>query len=526
LQEQLSYGYDAAGNLNQRTNNAFVQNFAVNNLNELTTLTRSGTLTVAGITTSAATNVTVNTSNAVQYADFTFAATNFALVDGTNTFTAIAKDILGIVATNMVSAYMPAMNNYVYDQNGNLITNGNQILNYDDENELTSVCVPNTWSNSYSYDGKFRRRIEKDFYWNGSAWMQTNEIHFIYDGNMVIQERGTNNNPLVTYTRVGSSLLARTDIGLNNAGSLLASAYYHADGNLNITCLIYTNQQIAAKYSYDSFGNMLSMSGPLVNANSYTFSSKEWNASSGLYYFGRRYYIPNVQRWLNRDPIGENGGLNLYRAMNNNPINNIDPLGLWNLWAPWTWGVSDGIGTSLGNSLNPFDGSAGWGGFSLETSSEADAAFLDGINPFGNPLANAGLYDPCDKSLQASRHIGTATGVVEASLLAAGAGAELWSAGLNGGDQSIFWSGYSQGARTIAESLGGTTLEQTPIGGALDFLSNTLNIPGLSPIWRAASATFAGNATSATAVILANGATWTEIELPILLENEIPIYFY
>jgi len=55
LQEQLGYAYDAAGNLNQRTNNALIQNFGVNNLNELSTVTRSGTLTVAGTTTSPAT---------------------------------------------------------------------------------------------------------------------------------------------------------------------------------------------------------------------------------------------------------------------------------------------------------------------------------------------------------------------------------------------------------------------------------------------------------------------------------------
>jgi RHS repeat-associated protein len=133
-------------------------------------------------------------------------------------------------------------------------------------------------------------------------------------------------------------------------------------------------------------------------------------------YFGRRFYDPNTQRWLNRDPIQELGGLNLYAYVGNNPISGVDPLGLWNIWNPATWGVPTGAGTSILNSLNPLDGSAGWSGFSLETSSEADAAFLDGINPFGNPLANTGLYDPCDKGLQWSRGIGTATGIAESIL--------------------------------------------------------------------------------------------------------------
>src|SRR5580765_4973146 len=105
--EQFGYGYDGAGNLITRTNHSLIQSFALNTLNQLTNATRSGRLTVAGTTTSAATSVTVNTSNALRYADNTFARTNFALVNGTNTFTAIAQDSLGRLDTNIVSAYLP-----------------------------------------------------------------------------------------------------------------------------------------------------------------------------------------------------------------------------------------------------------------------------------------------------------------------------------------------------------------------------------------------------------------------------------
>ncbi len=264
-------------------------------------------------------------------------------------------------------------------------------------------------------------------------------------------------------------LLARTDMGRLTVNDPLASAYYHADGNGNITALITdlmdTNQVLVAKYLYDPYGNLVSMSGPLAGANKYRFSSKEWNDNASLYYYGFRFYDPNLQRWVNRDPIHEWGGWNLYGFVANNPINNVDPLGLWNLWAPWTWGVPNGIGTSLGNSLNPFDASAGWSGFSLQTSSEADAAFLDGINPFGNPLANAGLYDPCDKGLQWSKRIGGWTRDAEIALASGPRGPIFGKAGpswrgagklpglLNRGDAlRLGWS-WNNSAGRLAFSL-------------------------------------------------------------------------
>jgi RHS repeat-associated protein len=347
MQEQLGYFYDAAGNLNYRTNNALVQTFGVNNLNELTSIGRSGTLTVAGTTTSAATNVTVNTSNAVLYVDNTFASTNQTLTLGTNTFTAIAKDSYGRVDTNTVSPSLPLTDNMDFDLNGNLlqerstIGGTNRVFAYDDENELIAVWVTNTWKSEFTYDGKKRRRIYKEYTWNGSLWLQTNEVFYIYDGNLVIQERDGNNLPQATYTRgtdlSGSlqhaggigGLLARTanSSTLNPQTSIFATAFYHADGNGNVTCLIYTNQTIAAKYEYDPYGNILSQIGPLAGANLYRFSSKEYSQPSGLIYYLYRYYEPNLQRWLNRDPIGEDGGNNLYCMVGNDTIDSWDYLG-------------------------------------------------------------------------------------------------------------------------------------------------------------------------------------------------------
>ncbi len=49
--------------------------------------------------------------------------------------------------------------------------------------------------------------------------------------------------------------------------------------------------------------------------------------AASLSYYGYRFYDPNNQRWLNRDPIEERGGYNLYAFVDNNP--RIDPFALW-----------------------------------------------------------------------------------------------------------------------------------------------------------------------------------------------------
>ena len=215
-----------------------------------------------------------------------------------------------------------------YDLNGNLLNDGTRGFDYDDENQLIRVTATNAWKTEFTYDGKMRRRIVKEFTWNGSSWTQTNEVHFIYDGNLVVQERDANNLPTVTYTRGNDlsgrlqgaggigGLLARTENAKLIIGDSFASAYYHADGNGNVTCLINSLQQLAAKYLYDPYGNMLSMYGSLADANTYRFSSKEWNANSGLYYYLYRFYDSSLQRWVNREPLADES---IVRQVEKNP---------------------------------------------------------------------------------------------------------------------------------------------------------------------------------------------------------------
>ncbi len=197
------------------------------------------------------------------------------------------------------------------------------------------MIVTNSWKSEFTYDGKMRRRITREYIWRNSAWVQTSEVREIYDGMLKIQDRNANNVPLVTYTR-GNDLSGSLQ-GAGGIGGLLARTdhssltpyrcFYHSDGNGNVTMLIDENENPVGTYAYDSFGNTLAKSGPLADAHTCRFSSKEIHASSGLYYYGYRFYEPNLPRWLYRDPIGVLGGLNLHRFVANDPANRIDPWG-------------------------------------------------------------------------------------------------------------------------------------------------------------------------------------------------------
>jgi len=83
-----------------------------------------------------------------------------------------------------------------------------------------------------------------------------------------------------------------------------------------------------ASYEYDPFGKTLLKSGSSADANPFRFSTKYFDAELGLYYYGYRYYAPEMGAWLSRDPMEEAGGMNLYVFSRNNGINYSDVLGL------------------------------------------------------------------------------------------------------------------------------------------------------------------------------------------------------
>ncbi len=203
---------------------------------------------------------------------------------------------------------------HTYDNNGNTLTktdaSGTTTYGYDFENRLISVSAPGGITASYAYD-PFGRRISKTV--NGVG------TRYLYDGMNIIKEYDGTGALLATYVH-GPGM--DEPIAMTRGGQV---SYYHADGLGSITGLTNSSQAVVQTYGYDGFGTLTQT--PTVQ-NPYTYTGREWDAETGLYYYRARYYDPKVGRFLQQDPIGMAGGINLYAYVGSNPINFIDPSGL------------------------------------------------------------------------------------------------------------------------------------------------------------------------------------------------------
>ena len=207
-----------------------------------------------------------------------------------------------------------------YDLDGNLTNYNGWTFTWDGENRLVLASNAATVvSNSYDY---MPRRVQKIV--NGV----TNR--FVYDGWAMIQETtGTQTNSYVYGLDLSGSIQGAGTIGGILSASLNGTqAFYFYDGNGNVSDLAATNGTSLAHYEWDPFGQTIAQSGSLADDNPFRFSSKYFDGDVALYYYGYRFYSPDLERWLSRDPIGLYGCVNLFGFARNAALNHVDLLGL------------------------------------------------------------------------------------------------------------------------------------------------------------------------------------------------------
>ena len=240
-----------------------------------------------------------------------------------------------------------------YHIDGGLATDWVWNYSYDAEDRLASVdpTFPEDGSlrvlNEYDYRNRRIRKIDQRLTVTvppppsppieTHTWDTIETRSFVYDGWNLIHETvlsvdGATTNTIETQYFWGLDL-SDTLHGAGGVGGLLAVScegqfYFPTyDNNGNVTKYIDESGNIFAAYEYDDFGKLISYSGPLADLFHIRFSTKYCDPETGLYFYGERFYSPDWRIWLNRDPIAESGGFNLYSFCRNRSVDKYDYIG-------------------------------------------------------------------------------------------------------------------------------------------------------------------------------------------------------
>jgi RHS repeat-associated protein len=124
----------------------------------------------------------------------------------------------------------------------------------------------------------------------------------------------------------------------NDGGTTsVSSVFYYVKDHLGtVHALVDETGSVVERYEYDAWGRVLGVfdgaGNPLAATavgNRHLWQGREYSWATRLYFFRARWYEPVTGRWLSNDPIGISGGLNQYVFCANDPVNYIDPSGLW-----------------------------------------------------------------------------------------------------------------------------------------------------------------------------------------------------
>lgn len=203
---------------------------------------------------------------------------------------------------------------------------------YDAENRLTEIRKVST--------GVTLEQTIYDFDSHRIATIASGVITlYLYDAWNCIAEYKLNTENLALKTSyIWGGDLSNASQGAGGVGGLLQITDHSSlitnyfpcyDGSGNVTEYIDITGTTIAHFQYDAFGNVTN---PITNTSTtdslkYGFSTKPANPTTGLYYYGYRWYDPNTGRWISRDPSEEEGGLNLFGFVDNDGVGKYDVLG-------------------------------------------------------------------------------------------------------------------------------------------------------------------------------------------------------
>ena len=346
--QQFSYADDDIGNWNIAVVNGRTANYTANSLNQYTSRTVPGSLDIIGSAHPEGT-VTINGQvttrhSAYYYKEITVDNTNSAVWQPVEVVGTLTNPPVAITNSGFLFLTKTA-EQFTFDLDGNQTSDGRWTNTWNAENRLiameTRADLPGDVPRlrlEFQYDLQGRRVRKQVFSWISGSWVLISDIRFIYDDWLLVSEQSASGGNLTTNSYVWGLDLSGSLQGAGGVGGLLAvtaetngTHFAASDGNGNVVGLYKSNDAaVTAIFEYDPFGNILRATGPMVTEMPFRFSTKYQDDQTGLHYYPFRYY--NGVCWLNRDPIGAQGGINLYSFTKNSPISYFDPFGLEIQW--------------------------------------------------------------------------------------------------------------------------------------------------------------------------------------------------
>jgi RHS repeat-associated protein len=198
-----------------------------------------------------------------------------------------------------------------YDGNGNLTSDGTFSFGYDAENRLTSASGAGNTA-SYAFDAQGRRKTRTV---NGTTTV------FVTDAaNREVLEYDGASGAILRWYAYGlgpNDVLGQMNVATATRATPVPDMLGSVIGSLD------SGSGILSKVGYLPYGKSATASGPF----GYTGQRID-PETGGLYYYRARHYSPAWGRFLQADPIGARGGINLYAYVRNDPINLVDQFGL------------------------------------------------------------------------------------------------------------------------------------------------------------------------------------------------------